>query len=90
MQRRTEGSIDFLRGWEDYKEGFGFLWNEFWIGFEKLSFLTNQNNYNIRISMEDATGSSSYIQYEVFRTSDDKGDFRITRLGEYSGTAISK
>ncbi|KAJ8033648.1 Ficolin-1 [Holothuria leucospilota] len=88
VQRRTEGTIDFLRGWEDYKEGFGFLWNEFWIGFEKLSFLTNQKKYNIRIDMEDATGSLFYIQYDIFRTSDENGDFRITRLGEYSGTAI--
>jgi len=32
FQRRLEGSIDFNRNWTAYKEGFGYLHRDFWIG----------------------------------------------------------
>ena len=34
--RRFDGSVNFTREWEDYKNGFGNLTEEFWIGKESL------------------------------------------------------
>lgn len=87
--RRKEGTINFNRNWREYRDGFGFLSNEFWLGLERLSFLTNQKKYEIRIDMENVDGSTFYIEYNDFRISDEFGNFRITRLGEYRGTAES-
>ncbi|KAJ8033652.1 Ficolin-1 [Holothuria leucospilota] len=87
--RHKEDTIDFERNWREYKNGFGFLSNEFWLGFERLSCLTNQKKYEIRIDMVNGAGSTFYIQYNNFRISDEFSDFRITRLGEYTGTAES-
>ena len=32
IQRRLDGSVNFLRPWNDYKAGFGSPDSEFWIG----------------------------------------------------------
>lgn len=45
LQRRLNGSVDFYRGWNDYKHGFGDLNSEFWLGNEKIHQLTNQGPY---------------------------------------------
>ena len=32
IQRRTDGSENFYRTWNEYRDGFGDLSNEFWLG----------------------------------------------------------
>ncbi|KAJ8033646.1 Fibrinogen-like protein A [Holothuria leucospilota] len=87
FHRRTEGAIGFDRAWKEYKNGFGFLSNEFWLGLQKLSFLTNQKKYEIRIDLKNRDGLYFSIQYNFFRISDEWSDCRLTGLGDYNKTA---
>lgn len=32
FQRREDGSVNFFRGWEAYRDGFGRLTGEHWLG----------------------------------------------------------
>jgi hypothetical protein len=45
IQQRINGTVDFYRGWKDYKNGFGDLRTEFWLGNEKIHQITNQGQY---------------------------------------------
>ncbi|CAG5115879.1 unnamed protein product, partial [Candidula unifasciata] len=42
IQKRQDGSVDFFRGWEEYRRGFGSLEGEFWLGNDNIHFLTAQ------------------------------------------------
>ncbi|GFN80265.1 ficolin-1-like, partial [Plakobranchus ocellatus] len=42
FQRRTTGDVDFFRDWTSYREGFGSLTGDFWMGNEALYNLTDK------------------------------------------------
>ncbi|XP_071837840.1 uncharacterized protein [Apostichopus japonicus] len=87
FQRRVNGSVDFYRNWINYKEGFGELDHEFWLGNEKLFYLTNQEIYQLKISMVDRTGEPFSALFDHFRINDESDNYRLSELGNYSGTA---
>ncbi|PIK39909.1 putative fibrinogen-like protein A-like [Apostichopus japonicus] len=77
--------ISFCRDWESYKSGFGFLSQEFWLGNEKLSYLTNQKKYQLVIEMTSSNGSLIRVSYLNFRISDEFSNYELFSLGHYSG-----
>ncbi|KAJ8033067.1 Ficolin-1 [Holothuria leucospilota] len=87
FQRRVDGTVDFYRNWASYKEGFGFPDHEFWLGNEKLYYLTNQKRYTIRIDLINEFGSPYYAKFDFFRITGETDKYRLSELGSYSGTA---
>ncbi|KAJ8033948.1 Fibrinogen-like protein A [Holothuria leucospilota] len=85
IHRFQNDSLLFNRNWTEYKIGFGFLSHEFWIGNDKLSFLTNQNTYGLRIDLLSADGLSLYVTYDKFRISDEYGEYKLTSVMGYNG-----
>ncbi|XP_071836723.1 fibrinogen-like protein A isoform X2 [Apostichopus japonicus] len=83
FQRRLDGSVDFYRDWNEYKHGFGYMRREFWLGNEKLSYLTNQGNYELRVDLTDVNGVQYIAKYNLFRISDEGSKYTLTELGEY-------
>ena len=79
--------MTFKRDWEDYKTGFGFLSTEFWIGNERLSFLTNQVMNELRIDVTLSNGLSVYVNYNSFRISDEWGQYKLVDAEDVSGNS---
>ncbi|XP_078350189.1 microfibril-associated glycoprotein 4-like isoform X2 [Oculina patagonica] len=89
IQRRMNGSVDFYRGWEDYKRGFGDLGGEFWLGLEKINRLINPTyRQKLRIELEDFTGYSCYVEYDNFTVNGEEHGYRLASLGFYTGSCV--
>ncbi|KAJ8041591.1 Ryncolin-4 [Holothuria leucospilota] len=87
IHRRFDGSLTFKRNWEDYKFGFGFLSTEYWVGNDKLSYLTNQDVYELRIDIVLSNGSSFYFKYNSFRISDEWRQYALVNAEDFSGNS---
>ena len=86
FQRRQDGSVDFYRGWNDYKSGFGQLTAEFWLGNDKIHRLTAARPSSLRVELEDWKGVRAYAKYGKFTIGDEQVQYRL-QVGSYSGTA---
>ena len=86
FQRRQDGSVDFYRGWNDYKAGFGQLTAEFWLGNDKIHRLTASRPSSLRVELEDWSGVKAYAKYGKFKIGDEQAQYRL-EVGSYSGTA---
>ncbi|XP_015767637.1 PREDICTED: uncharacterized protein LOC107346360, partial [Acropora digitifera] len=86
FQRRQDGSVDFYRGWNDYKSGFGQPTAEFWLGNDKIHRLTASRASSLRVELEDWNGVRVYAKYGRFNIGDEQAQYRL-EVSSYSGTA---
>ncbi|XP_062575972.1 techylectin-5A-like [Saccostrea cucullata] len=86
IQRRQDGSENFFRNWNDYKNGFGNLSNEFWLGNEKIHTITNSRDYTLRINLKDFSRNSRYASYKKFSVGNEASGY-ILKVSGYSGNA---
>ncbi|CAH3180510.1 unnamed protein product [Porites lobata] len=86
FQKRLDGSVYFYRSWDDYKNGFGDLNGEFWLGLDKIYRLTEKKHNRLRVDLEDFTFSTAYAEYDIFEVTNETTKYKLS-LGMYSGTA---
>ena len=84
FQKRINGSVDFYRNWTEYKNGFGNLNGEFWLGLDKIHRLTNTAKNRLRVDLEDTTGKTAYAGYDMFAVTSERTKYKLS-LGTYSG-----
>ncbi|XP_046861535.1 ryncolin-4-like [Xenia sp. Carnegie-2017] len=86
LQRRQDGSVNFYRGWKDYKQGFGDLKGEFWLGLDKIYRLTSARRNKLRVDLGDWSGNKAYAECDYFAVKNETHKYQLS-LGAYSGTA---
>ncbi|XP_046861530.1 fibrinogen-like protein A [Xenia sp. Carnegie-2017] len=86
FQRRQDGSVNFYRGWKDYKKGFGDLKGEFWLGLDKIYRLTSARRNKLRVDLGDWSGNKAYAEYDYFAVKNENKKYQLS-LGKYSGNA---
>ena len=80
--------MDFYRNWSEYKAGFGDIDGEFFIGLEKLHALTSTvEPIELLIQLGDFDNVMKYAKFDDFRIGDETKNFKLIKVGEYSGDA---
>lgn len=76
----------FYETWDNYKNGFGDLKQDFWLGNDIIFALTSQANMTLRIDLEDFEGAKRFAVYRNFIVRSERERYRMTFEG-YEGNA---
>ena len=85
IQRRVDGSTNFYRGWTEYKQGFGTLSRNSWLGLDAIHNLT-KNGAVLRIDMTDINGIKLVAKYGIFKIGNESTNYRLN-ISRCSGNA---
>ena len=77
IQRRQDGSEDFYRNWTAYKDGFGNLTSEFWLGLDKIHRLTSSGENTMRIDMTSWDDKEYFVEYGSFSILDEADEYQL-------------
>ena len=81
IQRRMDGSVDFNRNWQDYKNGFGKANGEYWLGLDRIYHITSQHGQNVLIRVEATTFADEH-EFVIFK------GFAIRSESHFCGTSV--
>ncbi|XP_033149842.1 fibrinogen-like protein 1 [Drosophila busckii] len=85
IQRRTDGTLNFDRKWDEYKNGFGDLRGEHWLGLEKVHLMTKFQPHELYIHMENYRNQTFFARYSNFLIGNETQSYEFLSLGEYTG-----
>ncbi|KAM9402122.1 angiopoietin-related protein 5-like [Salvelinus alpinus] len=88
FQRRTGAEVLFNRKWAVYKQGFGHLRKDHWLGLSKVFALTKGRGRRstMRVDLWDFEGSTAFAEYSDFRLGTEKEAYKLN-VGAYRGNA---
>jgi len=66
FQRRLDGSVNFYRKWEEYKNGFGSASGEFWLGNDNVHTLSTSGDQLLRVDLETFDSETRFAEYSGF------------------------
>ncbi|XP_049549372.1 angiopoietin-1-like [Anopheles darlingi] len=87
FQYRFDGSLDFYRGWDEFRDGFGDLNKEFWLGLDKVHQITSGRKHELMVELKDFDGTYAYARYDAFEIGSESDQYDLKLLGNHSGTA---
>ncbi|XP_063903705.1 angiopoietin-related protein 1-like [Zophobas morio] len=84
---RFDGSVNFDRKWTDYKQSFGNLSGEHWLGLDHLYELTSTKPTELFFELVDQDLKKVYALYDDFQMGNELESYRIKTVGQYRGDA---
>ncbi|CAC5400805.1 Ryncolin-2,Fibrinogen C domain-containing protein 1-A,Microfibril-associated glycoprotein 4,Ficolin-1-A,Ryncolin-1,Tenascin,Fibrinogen C domain-containing protein 1-B,Fibrinogen C domain-containing protein 1 [Mytilus coruscus] len=86
IQSRFDGSLSFQKSYMEYKEGFGDVYGEYWLGLENIHTIVSSGNFEVRFDLEDWEGNTRYAVYSYFALADGNHNYQLNISG-YIGNA---
>ena len=77
LTRRIDGSEHFNRTWEEYRNGFGSLDRNFWLGNELIHRLT-ATPHEALFDIQSDGGDSSVVLYKNFTVDSEEEKYKLT------------
>uniref|UniRef100_A0A182J0D3 Uncharacterized protein n=1 Tax=Anopheles atroparvus TaxID=41427 RepID=A0A182J0D3_ANOAO len=87
IQHRYDGSETFYRPWADYRNGFGALEGEHWLGLAKIHAILATERHELLVVLVSIEGETVYAHYDNFQLGDEPEGYALKTLGKYDGTA---
>ena len=75
IQKRFDGSVDFNRSWADYKNGFGDVNGEYWLGNEFVHQYTKANPTEMKLIGIAFDGVNASAKMQNFQLSDEASKY---------------
>ena len=88
MNKATRNVIDFDKPWSTYRDGFGALDDNHWLGLHNMHMLTRLHNMTLRMVMYNnstmTVSANNWIEYGEFRLLNEERNYEL-QLGKYLG-----
>ena len=84
FQRRQDATVDFYRGWQDYKNGFGDFNGNFWLGLDEIHRLTKSGQNVLRLDLGDWNNNRAYAKYGSCSVANETESYKLS-VSSYSG-----
>ena len=85
FHKRFNGFVGFYRGWDEYKNGFGDVRGEYWLGNEKIHQLTEIPS-QLRVELNTTSSGNKYAKYSNFTITNEATNYTLF-VDFYSGSA---
>ena len=85
FHKRFNGFVGFYRDWDEYKNGFGDVRGEFWLGNEKIHQLTEIPS-QLRVEINTTSSGYRYAKYSNFTVTNEATNFTLF-VSTYTGNA---
>ncbi|XP_073345220.1 microfibril-associated glycoprotein 4-like [Pagrus major] len=82
-----DGSVNFYRGWDQYKKGFGSPAGEHWLGLDNIHHLTKGRKVELLVQMEDFEGKTAFARYTSFSVGGECDGYLLKVSGFINGGA---
>lgn len=74
---RNISSVDFYQNWNGYKNGFGEMSSDHWLGLEKIHLITMSGEYDLTVVMK-VNNIYHRQYYKRMRVADEANNYRMT------------
>ncbi|ALC40062.1 maker579 [Drosophila busckii] len=80
IQRRLDGRVSFDRSWQEYRDGFGDLRGEFFLGLQKIHKMTQAQPHELYIYLQNFKYATKTAYYSNFTIGSEQQGFELSHL----------